>query len=331
MIVSRTPLRISFLGGGTDYPSWSRAHGGAVLSATIDKYCYLTVRRLPPFFAHKNRIVYRLIETTSTIGEIQHPTVRAVLQHLGLADMEIHHDADLPARSGMGTSSAFTVGLLNACHALKGNRVSKTDLASEAIHLEQNVLRETVGSQDQVAAAHGGLNHIVFPAGVPDGARQGAFAVDPVPLRPGRIEEFHRHLLLFFTGVSRTASEVAGSFVPELAKSRHLDGAVQSLENGLQVLTGRGPIEVFGEILDNAWAKKRMLSDAVSTPEIDRLYSAARSAGAIGGKLLGAGGGGFLLVFAKPDHHDAIRARLGLLHVPFRFESDGSRIMVYDP
>ena len=327
MIVSRTPLRISFFGGGTDYPGWSKVHGGAVLSATIDKYCYLTVRRLPPFFAHKNRIVYRQIETTTTTDEIIHPTVRAVLQHLDLHGMEIHHDADIPARSGMGTSSAFTVGLLNACHALTGTRVTKSALASTAITLEQDVLKETVGSQDQVAAAFGGLNHIRFPAG----ENAAYFSVEPVPLRAGRLDELHRHLLLFFTGISRTASEVADTFVPELAKGRILDASAASVATGLEILTGRGPIEVFGEVLDNAWTKKRMLSAAVSTPEIDRLYAAGRAAGAIGGKLLGAGGGGFLLIFARPEDHNAIRAALGLLHVPFRFESDGSRIMVYDP
>lgn len=331
MIVSRTPLRISFLGGGTDYPAWSNVHGGAVLSATIDKYCYLTVRRLPPFFAHRNRIVYRLIETTGSINEIKHPTVRTILQYLELEDMEIHHDADLPARSGMGTSSAFTVGLLNACHALRGSRRSKFELAHEALHVEQTMLRETVGSQDQIATAHGGLNHLTFRAGVQDRNWRDAFSVDPVPLRPGRLDEFHRYLLLFYTGISRTASKVAETFVPELAKNQALASSGQSVETGLEILTGSGPIEPFGELLDTAWMKKRALSEAVSTPEIDGYYTAARGAGAIGGKLLGAGGGGFMLFFAHPKNHDAIRDRLGLLHVPFRFESDGSRIMVYDP
>lgn len=332
MIVSRTPLRISFLGGGTDYPAWFSAHGGAVFSATIDKFCWLTVRRLPPFFRHKNRIVYRLIETTETVDEIRHPTVRAVLQHLGLEDLEIHHDADLPARSGMGTSSAFTVGLLNACHALKGRRVSKQHLALEAIHLEQNILKETVGSQDQFAAAYGGLNRIEFPKGPTDGTRRSAILVDPVPLPTWRTDEFKNHLLLFFTGISRTASEVADSFVPAIASSQHLAGAVDQVATALRILGDLGPIETFGEVLHDAWTLKRQLSDRVSTPEIDRLYEDARLAGAIGGKLLGAGGGGFLLFFARPKDHDAIRARMGnLLHVPFRFDVDGSRIVVYDP
>lgn len=325
MIVSRTPLRISFLGGGTDYPSWYREHGGAVLSATIDKFTWLTVRRLPPFFEHSNRIVYRLIETTKTVGEIQHPSARAVLQRLELEGVEIHHDADLPARSGMGTSSAFTVGLLNAGHALRGRRVSKGELASEAIDLEQNVLRETVGSQDQVAAAYGGLNRIAFGGGQD-------FTVEPVLLPASRIQTFHEHLLLFFTGIARTASEVADSFVPDLARSPHLKEAVRSVDDGLAVLGGDRSVEPFGELLHEAWAKKRALSSSVSTSQIDKYYEAARSAGAIGGKILGAGGGGFLLFFARPNDHAAVRSRLGeLLHVPFSFETGGSRIVVYDP
>lgn len=325
MIVSRTPLRISFLGGGTDYPAWFAAHGGAVLSATIDKYCWLTVRRLPPFFEHKNRIVYRLTETTKTVDEIRHPTVRAVLMHLGLEGLEIHHDADLPARSGMGTSSAFTVGLLNACHALLGHRKTKHELADEAIHVEQRILKETVGSQDQVAAAFGGINRIDFGG-------QTAFRVDPVLIPRWRIDELKNHLLLFFTGISRTASEVADSFVPTIATSANLAGAVAQVDTGLRILGDLGPIDSFGEVLHEAWTAKRRLSPLVSTPEIDRLYDAARTAGAIGGKLLGAGGGGFLLFFAKPKDHESIRAAMGLLlNVPFNFDHGGSRIVVYDP
>lgn len=326
MIVSRTPLRISFFGGGSDYPGWYREHGGSVLSATIDKYTYLTVRRLPPFFEHKNRLVYRLIETTRTIAEIQHPTARVVLQRLELDGVEIHHDADLPARSGMGTSSAFTVGLLNACHALQGRRVSRADLANEALHIEQDILKETVGSQDQVAAAHGGLNRIDF------GGRWPEFDVEPIPLSPARRALLHGSLLLFFTGVSRTASEVAGTFVPSIAQNPLLERARRDVDDGLRILAGSGPLAPFGELLHQAWINKRNLSPAISTPAIDVHYARAIEAGAIGGKLLGAGGGGFLLFFAPIERHAAIRAALGdLLHVPFAFESGGSKIIVYDP
>lgn len=358
MIISRTPLRISFLGGGTDYPAWSNEHGGAVLSTTIDKFCWLTVRRLPPFFPHRNRIVYRVIETTAAAGEIAHPTVRAVMLHAGLEGLEIHHDADLPARSGMGTSSAFTVGLLNACHALLGHRRTKMQLAAEAIYVEQVLLKETVGSQDQVAAAFGGFNHVqfsplhTFPVRglVTDNAGQvtgGDIAppaavveqpfriqVAPVPLPDWRMEEFHSHLLLFFTGVSRTASEVAESFVPGLGTNPALKDAVAAVEEGLRILGDLGPIEAFGEILDSAWKKKRAISAAVSNPAIDLHYEVARAQGAIGGKLLGAGGGGFLLLFARPKDHATLVVRMkqqGLLHVPFRFEREGSAVPVYNP
>lgn len=334
MIVSRTPLRMSFFGGGTDYPQWYREHGGAVLSATIDKYCYLTVRRLPPFFAHQNRIVYRVIETTRTIDEIEHPTVKAVLALLGLDAMEIHHDGDLPARSGMGTSSAFTVGLLHACHALKGERLSKEALAHEAIRIEQVILEEAVGSQDQFAAAFGGINRIRFEPALDKFASvmgRDSIYVEPVPLPAYRRTELENHLLLFFTGISRTASDLAQTFVPELGRNRALEGAVKTVDEGMRVLCDPGPIEAFGDLLHEAWKKKRQIAPVISTPEVDELYRKGRAAGAIGGKLLGAGGGGFLLFFARPKDHAAIKAALGLLQVPFRFENEGSKIMVYEP
>lgn len=329
MIVSRTPLRISFLGGGTDYPAWSKVHGGACLSATIDKYTYLTVRRLPPFFEHRNRIVYRVIETTRNVAAIQHPTVRTVLQQLALEDLEIHHDADLPARAGMGTSSAFTVGLLNSCHALQGSRAAKRTLAEEAIRIEQDLLRENVGVQDQIAAAFGGLNRMRFEPG-----GNTPFQVERLVLPEGRLEELLRHLLLFFTGVSRTASEVASTFVAGLDRNMALAGAVDAVTQGVEILSSKSPLEPFGELLDHAWQKKRTLSTAVSTPTIDEHYACARAASAIGGKLLGAGGGGFMLFFARPVDHERIRAALverSLLPIPFRFEAEGSRIIVYEP
>lgn len=325
MIISRTPLRISFFGGGTDYPAYYSVHGGAVLSATIDKFCYLSVRRLPPFFEHKNRIVYRLIETVKTRTEIQHPTVRAVMQFLELDGLEIHHDGDLPARSGMGTSSAFTVGLLNACHALAGERVSRYALESEARHIEQDILCETVGSQDQIAAAHGGLNRIAF-------SQSGHIGVERVPLPEGRLAEFENHLMLFFTGISRTASDVASTFVPGIA-SKDLSGIRAQVDEGLEILGRRRSLDAFGDLLHQAWVAKRALSDAVSNPAIDALYARARDAGAIGGKVTGAGGGGFVLFFVRPEKQESVRNALGaeILEVPFRFESQGSRIIVYDP
>jgi D-glycero-alpha-D-manno-heptose-7-phosphate kinase len=328
MVISRTPFRISFFGGGTDYPTWFQRHGGAVLAATIDKYCYLTCRSLPPFFDHRYRIVYSRIESCRTVDEIKHPVVRAVLGRLGVTSgVEIHHDADLPARSGMGSSSAFTVGLLHAMHALGGRMSGRRELAAESIDIEQHVIRENVGSQDQVQAAFGGLNHIAF---LPNGD----FSVRPVTIPAGRMAELGAHLMLLFTGISRTASDVAGSYVQQLdeTKRRQLRMCKDLVEEGIAILQGEGDLRGFGELLDEAWQAKRSLSDRVSSPEIDAMYDTARRAGAIGGKLTGAGGGGFLLLFVPPERQARVRQTLpSLLHVPFRFEFSGSQIIFFTP
>lgn len=328
MIITRTPFRISFFGGGTDYPGWFREHGGAVLATTINKYCYITCRNLPPFFTHKHRIVYSNIENVRENSEIQHPAVRAVFQWAGVeSGLEIHHDGDLPARSGLGSSSSFTVGLLNALHALNGRMVDKQSLAADAIHIEQNVIGENVGSQDQVSAAFGGFNKIEFH-------RNDTFSVAPVILPRGRDTELKKHLMLCFTGFSRIASEVAKSKIDNLkARAAELTYMRSMVEQAIDILQNPAmQIEAFGELLDTAWKYKRSLSERVSTPEIDELYQAARNAGAIGGKLLGAGGGGFLLLFARPEKQEAIRQRLNnLIHVPFDFEDSGSRVVLYQP
>lgn len=326
MIISRTPFRVSFFGGGTDYPDWYRRHGGAVLATTIDKYCYITCRYLPPFFEHKYCIIYSRMEYCQTLDQIVHPAVREVIRHLGVSrGLEIHHDGDLPARSGMGSSSAFTVGLLNALHALQGRMRGKHDLAVESIHLEQEVLREQVGSQDQVMAAYGGFNHVSF---LPNGE----ISVRPVTLAAERQRELESHFMLFYTGIKRTASEVAGTYVPALEEKRRQMRFLQSLvEEGLAILGGDRDLEGFGHLLHEAWEAKRSLGHAVSNPAVDDLYGRARAAGAIGGKLLGAGGGGFLLLFVPPARRDAVRRALdGLIHVPFRFESSGSQIIFFD-
>jgi D-glycero-alpha-D-manno-heptose-7-phosphate kinase len=328
MIITRTPFRISFFGGGTDYPGWFRDHGGAVLATTINKYCYITCRNLPPFFTHKHRIVYSNIENVRENSEIQHPAVRAVFQWAGVeSGLEIHHDGDLPARSGLGSSSSFTVGLLNALHALNGRMIDKQSLAADAIHIEQNIIGENVGSQDQISAAYGGFNRIEFH-------RNDTFSVAPVILPLGRDIELKKHLMLCFTGFSRIASEVAKSKIDNLkARVAELTYMRSMVEQSIDILQNPATkIEVFGELLDTAWKYKRSLSERVSTPEIDELYQAARSAGAIGGKLLGAGGGGFLLLFAPPERQEAIRQRLNsLIHVPFEFEHSGSRVVLYQP
>jgi D-glycero-alpha-D-manno-heptose-7-phosphate kinase len=327
MIICRTPFRISFFGGGTDYPGWYRSHGGAVLAATIDKYCYLTCRYLPPFFEHSIRIVYRKIETCATLEEISHPAVREALRALKIdRGIELHHDGDLPARSGMGTSSAFTVGLLHALYALRGEMPTKHQLAKESIHIEQEVLQETVGSQDQVMAAYGGLRHVQFR---PDGE----ISVNPLIVPPERLAELKAHLMLFYTGIARTAADVARSYVVGIeSRARQLRIMKELVEESIDILASGMDIGAFGDLLHEAWEAKRSLSTSVSNTEVDELYERARSAGALGGKLTGAGGGGFLLLFVPPEKQPAVSEALdGYLHVPFEFESAGSQIIFYEP
>lgn len=328
MIITRTPFRISFFGGGTDYPKWFREHGGAVLSTTIDKYCYITCRYLPPFFTHKHRIVYSKIENVREIAEIEHPAVRAILDWTKCdRGLEIHHDGDLPARSGLGSSSSFTVGLLHALCALRGHYISKEELASQAIHVEQEVIGENVGSQDQISAAFGGFNRIEFRS-------DGSFDVDPLVLPRERQAELHGRLMLCFTGLSRFASEVAKSKLDNFSsRGTELKRIRGMVEEAIHIL--RNPcthIDEFGRLLDEAWRQKRSLSDKVSTPEIDQIYEDARHAGALGGKLLGAGGGGFLLLFAAPEAQARVREKLAhLVQVPFDFDTSGSRVVLYQP
>ena len=327
MIICRTPYRISFFGGGTDYPAWYRQHGGGVLAASIDKFCYITCRYLPPFFEHRIRIVYRQIETCSTVDEISHPVVREAIRMLEIdRGVEIHHDGDLPARSGMGSSSAFTVGLLHALHALRGEMPTKHQLTTEAIHLEQNVLRETVGSQDQTLAAFGGLRHVRFQT-------DGEIEVSPLVLPHGRAAELKSNLMLVYTGIARTAADIANSYVPEIeSRRRQLRIMKQMVDEAIEILTGGVNLIAFGELLHEAWLAKRSLSDLVSNDKVDELYRTAREAGAIGGKLTGAGGGGFLLLFVPPKRRaDVIDALSGCIHVPFEFEAAGSQIIFYEP
>ena len=327
MIISRTPYRISFLGGGTDYPAWYREHGGAVIATTIDKYCYLTCRYLPPFLEHRHHIVYSKIENPQRVEDIAHPAVREVLRFLGVQrGLEIHNVADLPARSGMGSSSAFTVGLLHALYALQGRMVSKHQLAMEGIHVEQELLRETVGSQDQVMAAYGGLNHIRF-------LPSGEISVRPIIMPRARMAEFNAHLMLFYTGIKRTASDIASTYVPKLANHRRqMRILLDMAKEGIAILSGAGNLSSFGELLHESWQVKRNLSQSVSNVQIDDIYADAIAAGASGGKLLGAGGGGFIMLFVPPDRQESVKQKLqGLLHVPCNFESQGSQIIFLDP
>lgn len=328
VVISRTPFRISFFGGGTDYPTWYENNSGAVLAITIDKYCYISCRYLPPFFEHKYRIVYSKIESVKNVSEIEHPAVRAILEFKGIkGGVEIHHDGDLPARTGLGSSSAFTVGLLHAVHALKGSMPSKQVLASEAIHIERGVLKEYVGSQDQVLAAYGGFNKIDFN---PDHT----FRVNPVTLSKDKVQELQDHLMFYFTGFSRNASEIVKKQIELTSRNESkLSAMHQMVDEALNILSSDSrSILDFGKLLHEGWELKRNLTDKISTAYIDDIYNAARSAGVIGGKLIGAGGGGFMVFFARPEEQSKIKAKLrGLLQVPFKFETYGSQIIFYEP
>ena len=320
MIISRTPFRISFFGGGTDYPVFYEKYGGAVLS---------TCRYLPPFFDYKYRIRYSIREETSTITEIKHPSVRECLNFVNLGDrgVEIQHNADLPAMSGLGSSSAFTVGLLNTLSALKGELTTKRRLTLDAIHVEQDMIKENVGSQDQTAVAFGGFNKIEF-----GGERK--IWVSPITVERRKLEELEKHLMLFFAGFPRKASEIAAAQIKNTPyKTRELTTMKEMVESAVEVLNGKTEkYAEFGKLLSESWKLKRELSPQITTPDIDNIYNAAIDAGASGGKLLGAGGGGFMIFFARPDIQPKIKEKLKkLLYVPFKFHDLGSQIVYYAP
>jgi D-glycero-alpha-D-manno-heptose-7-phosphate kinase len=328
MVITSTPLRISFFGGGTDYPVWYRQYGGAVLATTINKCCYITCRRLPPFFEYHSRISYSKVENVRRNDAIEHPSVRACLQFLGIDDgVEIHHVADLPARTGLGTSSAFTVGLLLGLYALQDRMRDKQALAADAIHVEQELLQEAVGAQDQVSAAHGGFNRINFHA-------DGSIEVKRVLTASSRLVELEQHLALYFTGFARTASEIAQEQVrltPQ--RKQELDTMLQLVDEAEAIISSPGrSLDELGSLLHEGWQIKRSLTQKISNARIDEIYDAGLSAGALGGKLLGAGGGGFMLFFVPPERRQALRERLKkLLCVPFGFSSKGSHVVLYEP
>jgi len=328
MIITRTPLRISFFGGGTDYPIWYREFGGAVLSTAIDKSCYITCRRLPPFFEYHSRVSYSKIENVNQNGAIEHPSVRACLQFLGVDEgVEIHHVADLPARTGLGTSSAFTVGLLLALYALKEQMRNKQALARDAIHVEQEVIREAVGSQDQISAAFGGFNRINFLS-------DGGFEVRQVIAPAARLTALQQHCALFFTGFSRTASEIAKEQIKVTPQRKHeLDTMRQMVDEAEDIVSNPNrSLDEFGRLLHESWQIKRTLTQNITNTSLDEIYEAGRSAGALGGKLLGAGGGGFMLFFVPPERRKELRMRLkNLLCVPCAFSNRGSHVVVHEP
>jgi len=299
-----------------------------VLATGIDKYCYITCRSLPPFFEHKSRLVYSKVELVNDVSEIQHPVVKAVLTEMGFTEgLEIHHDGDLPARAGLGSSSSFTVGLIHALKGMRGEMISGEELARQAIHIEQEALAENVGSQDQITAACGGFNKVIFHP-------NGTFSLQPVLIDFEKLRFLESHLMLYFTGLVRFSSDVAKAQVENIPKKgKELSALSQMVDEALAILN-RKPLALndFGKLLHESWKHKKSLSDRVSTPEIDQIYESALASGAVGGKILGAGGGGFLLLFVPPERQSAVREKLKrLIHVPFRFESMGSRIVLYHP
>ena len=328
MVITSTPLRISFFGGGTDYPVWYRQHGGAVLATTINKCCYITCRRLPPFFEYHSRISYSRVENVRGNDAIEHPSVRGCLQFLGIDEgVEIQHVADLPARTGLGTSSAFTVGLLLGLYALQERMRDKQALAADAIHVEQELLREAVGAQDQVSAAYGGFNRINFHV-------DGTIEVKRVLTASSRLAELERHLALYFTGFARTASEIAREQVRITPRrQRELQTMLQLVDEAESIITNTSrSLDEFGCLLHEGWQIKRSLTEKITNSSIDEIYEAGLNAGALGGKLLGAGGGGFMLFFVPPEQRQALRERLKkLLCVPFAISNKGSHVVVYEP
>jgi D-glycero-alpha-D-manno-heptose-7-phosphate kinase len=328
VIIARAPTRVSFLGGGSDYPEHFRSHGGRTLGAAIDKYSTVTVNRLAPLFDYTIRVSYSRAELTSDVAAVEHPAVRECLRFLGIeGGIEIHYVGDLPARTGLGSSSSFTVALLHALHAFRGEHVGAQRLAEEACHVEHALIRERVGVQDQYTCAHGGLLHLRMGS---DGV-----GVERLPLPAERLAAFHAHLMLLYTGLQRHAHELLEEQL-ERTRRGELAAALGRMEElaaqGVAVLVGAGPLPPFGELLHDAWQVKRGLSSRVSNGAIDDAYARARGAGAIGGKLLGAGGGGFLLLFAPPERQQAVaRALPELRRVEFGFDHQGSRILFYQP
>lgn len=326
MIITQTPFRMSFFGGGTDFSGFYNEHGGAVLSTTFDKYAFVTVRHLPPFFEYKTHLTYSKEEKVNANAEIVHPAIRNAMEWLDMHDLRLTYEADLPARTGLGTSSSFAVGMLSAFYALKGQYADKRKLADDAIYLERTLCAEAGGIQDQIAASFGGLNRINFSA---DG-----YSVNPVIISPERKKELNDHLMLFFTGFSRFSSDIQkGTEKSMKDKTQQLIEMYQLVDDAEKILTDKNTsLDEFGKLLDYTWKLKRGISSGISTGSIDEQYDKAMKAGALGGKLLGAGGGGFLLFYVPTEKQDAVRKALeGQMYVPFKFENEGTKIIYYGP
>lgn len=325
MIITQTPFRMSFFGGGTDIPEFYMENGGAVISTTIDKYCYVNVKHLSPFFDYSTELVYSRIERVNTLEEIEHPAIREAMRYLDMRSLRLTYEADLPARSGLGTSSSFAVGMLHAFYALKGKYAGKRQLADDAIYLERTLCQEAGGLQDQIAAAFGGFNKITF--------RSDGYSVEPIVISPCRKRELNDCLMLFFTGFSRFSAEVQTSTVQAIPdKRRQLMEMAKLAAEAEKILTSKMALSEFGRLLDWTWRLKRSITSRISTSYIDLLYDNALRAGALGGKLLGAGGGGFLLFYVEPERQERVKEALdGLMHVPFHFENKGSNIIYFEP
>ncbi len=326
MIITKTPFRMSFFGGGTDMPEFFNEKRGAVISSTFNKYVYVTVRHLPRFFDYSTELFYSKIEKINDINDMQHPMVRNAMKMLNMHELHIAYDADLPARTGLGTSSTFAVGLLNAFHCLKGRYASKNQLAVEAIKVERDMCSEAGGWQDQIAAAYGGLNRIDF--------KNNSFQVTPIIISPERKELLNNNLLLFFTGFTRFSADIQKSTKLTLSEKRkQLDKMLELVDEAQSILENSDrDLDDFGRLLDETWQLKRQTGKQITSNVIDDLYEKGIRAGALGGKLLGAGGGGFLLFYVQPDKKDNVRkALVNLMEVPFEFEDSGARVIYYSP
>lgn len=326
MIITRTPMRISFFGGGTDFPEFYKEHGGAVLSTTFDKYCYVNVRHLPRFFDYTSEFCYSKLERVQNTGEIQHPLIREAMRWFDMREIRLSYEADLPARTGLATSSSFAVGMLSAFHAMKGQYVGKKQLADEAIHLERELCGEAGGWQDQIAVSYGGLNRIVFSSE--------GYDVNPVIIHPERKKELNGYLMLFFTGFSRNSFDIQNKTRKSLKdKTTDLIEMKQMVDEAAVILSDKKrSLREFGELLDASWKLKRGINRDISTDYVDQMYQAARNAGAVGGKLLGAGGGGFMLFYVEKERQQEVRDALhNSLYVPFKFEDKGSDIIYFNP
>lgn len=323
MIITKTPFRMSFFGGGTDMPEFFKEHGGAVISTTFDKYCLVNVRHLPRFFDYTSEFVYSRIERVTDIENIEHPLIKNAMKMLDMHELRVSYEADLPARTGLGTSSSFAVGMLNAFYALKGKYVDKKRLADEAIYLERTLCDEKGGWQDQIAASYGGFNRINFS--------DKGYEVQKVIISPERKKALNNNLLLFFTGFTRFSSEIQQTTKSAIKdKTAQLKEMLSLVDEAQKILTEKSAdLDDFGRLLDESWKLKRQTGAKISSGSIDELYQKGINAGALGGKLLGAGGGGFLLFYVQPENRRKVLEEMELLNVPFEFENGGTRVVYY--